>query len=238
MMQEQEDHLHQAIGGLPLYRAPVRVWAQVEQALDQEQGRQHLNQALVDYQQALLPSPLSWEALENRLVQQQRLSAAVASLPAYTLKKDLFGRILRQVAGPKPQRSLQAYWLSGVAAAVLLVLGFFWLSRPPEDAGTVKVTYSQETLPALELAPLEARLGENDEVLGFIRENCRRLQGPCASPRFQGLLHQYLELDAATQELAGQLNRHQEQTQLVGYLVRIEKEKTEVGKKLIQYLII
>jgi hypothetical protein len=51
------------------------------------------------------------------------------------------------------------------------------------------------------------------------------------------MLNQYLELEAAKQELADQLKNHREQTQLVNYLVRIEKEKTEVGKQLIQYLI-
>jgi hypothetical protein len=231
-MKKQHDQLREALSHLPTLPAPARVWPQIAAALNQEQGRPYLDQALQAMEATPLKAPLAWEDLEKKLVQQERLAAAVAALPAHKIEKDLFRRIRRAVQRPPARR----YWLSGAAAAVLLTLAFSWLAGPGQGPDRETITYSQEVLSYQEPVVLESGT-QPDEVLGFIRANCRALQGKCATPRFQGMLNQYLELEAAKQELADQLKNHREQTQLVNYLVRIEKEKTEVGKQLIQYLI-
>ncbi|PSR53432.1 hypothetical protein AHMF7605_07780 [Adhaeribacter arboris] len=237
-MKEPQDILQRAIAQLPSYPAPAKVWPLMEQTLDQERNPQPLHQAVQELKTTILLAPLAWENLEEKLNQQEELVADKNTVPEGKTTPSIF-RGMRKRAGKAAQPVFaRGYVFYAVVACILLFLGVFWYYQTIELPQEPSLTYSQEIVAPLNLTLFEASLSDEDEVLDFVRENCQTLQEKCTNSKFRGLLNEYLELEAARHELTGQLNQHQEQTQLMNYLVRIEKEKTEVGKQLLQLLLI
>jgi hypothetical protein len=164
------------------------------------------------------------------------LRRAVGELPQYALRQDGFDRVLQ--ATPETRRSPARGWYAaaGIAASLALLVTLGWFTGADRASERVQVTYSEETLYAPDHAGAADSLRTEAGVLAFVRAHCSPAVLPCQHPEFKGLLAQYQELEAARQELAAQIRAHREQPQLVRYLVRVEKEQTEVGKRLIQYL--
>ncbi|MDO1449495.1 hypothetical protein Q0590_24680 [Rhodocytophaga aerolata] len=230
--------LDQALAQLPQYKAPADIWKSIEQELDKEKGLPHIDRAISQYKADRVQAHLPWEKIEHALENQERLNRAIQSLPVHKLHKDVFENIIEKTQKEKPVRSSPyLYWIAGMAASLLLLLSFLWQNEIPASAEKIHITYREEAIPPTDWQAVYSQLPEEDELMQFIRENCARLAMQCQEPGFRGLLEEYLELHAARQELVNQLQTHREQTQLATYLVRIEKEKTEVGKKLIQHLL-
>jgi hypothetical protein len=117
-----------------------------------------------------------------------------------------------------------------------LLVTLTWLGRSARESERVEVTYSEETIYTAGVMTAASPSASGAELLGFIEANCRPADVLCETPEFKGLLAQFRELQAAKAELESQIQAHREQPQLVHYLVRVEKQQTEVGKRLIQHL--
>jgi hypothetical protein len=229
----------QALVKLPHHKAPENIWQNIEQELDREKGLQHLEGAITQYKTQIREANLPWEKIEQELENQDKLNRAINALPTYKPNKDIFEDIIEKTQKKKPQENIYLrYWIRGIAASIILLLGFFWLYDLPVSAEKIQVTYREETILQTDWQTVFSQFPEEDEVMQFITENCARLTQQCQAPEFKGLLDEYRELHATRQELINQLKTHREQTQLATYLVRIEKEKTEVGKKLIRHLLL
>lgn len=230
---EEKDRriLYRALSRLPAYPAPERVWTGIEKALDAGQAAGMAPDAL-DAHCALIRANREAAALENEVV----LRRAVQQLPRLALKKDVFDEILESTTPRRRKPARTWYWVAGIAASVALLVTLAWFARVGEAPERVQVTYSEETLypPGQSWETDTPRATE--EVLAFVRVHCAAAVFACQTPEFKGLLKQYQALEAARQELESQLAAHREQPQLVRYLVRVEKEQTEVGKRLIQFI--
>ena len=239
MNNKKQEAFRRALSQLPIHEAPENIWSSIEGELDKEQGLAYLDRAIAEYTSDVKQPDFSWAKVEQVLANGEKLTDAITALPQHQMKEDLFDLIIEKAEKRNSKnRTGFLYWASGIAASVLLSISFYWYHIQPASIEKIQVSYSQEIINEMDGQQVDMPFSENDEVLEFIRENCDQLTVKCQAPKFQGLLDEYLELHAARQQLMTQIALHQEQTQLVSYLVRIEKEKTEVGKQLIQYLLI
>ncbi len=223
--------LYGALSRLPAYPAPERVWTGIEGALDAE-GAAGMAPEALEAHCARVEANREAAMRANEAV----LRRAVRELPRHAPKKDVFEGIFESAASTRRVTARTWYRAAGIAASLALVVTLGWFTRAGEEAERVQVTYSEETLYPPGGPGETDTLRAAEAVLAFVRVHCTVAVLPCQTPEFKGLLGQYQALEAARRELESQIAAHREQPQLVRYLVRVEKEQTEVGKRLIQSL--
>jgi hypothetical protein len=226
-------NLHRAIAELPTYQAPESIWQQVEQDLEKCEAYTFPDTTSLDAHMDRLQTNL----LEAAQQQQVILKQAIRALPQYQAEKDVFDQIIQRPKGNKISYQRIIYWTSGIAASILLLLAWLWMDKSVNNTGQVKLTYTQETLTPFNWKQFSATPGSKDEVLSFIEQHCIQATQKCQEPKFKGLYDAYIQLQEAKTELQSQLEQHQNQPELVKYLIRVEKQQTEVGKQLIQQLL-
>lgn len=236
-MLDKIKHIAQVISELPTHKAPGNIWNKIVGELDQEQGIDHLHKAIEDYNSGLKAPDFIWENFERDLDQlklDEILSRAIDELPTQAAP-DLFDQIAPRQA-KQVSFNQKLAWLTGVAASFLLLIGTYFFYQTDEVVLLASYTEESNESNAIIKAAID-QLGEDDEILEVIEVHCAQIAIQCESPEFKGLFDYYLELDASKDELIAVMNDNQEQVQLVDYLVRVEKEKNEVGKQLIQMII-
>ena len=256
-MQEKNRHiLKQAIASLSDRKAPKATWLTISRQLDEidAQGQEHFEKACKNVRKNLVEAPDIWDKITESLDQMDEMTEsedlnprilkdAVNALPQHQSPGNLFDNIIDRVETGKKSKKLifnRRYQLSGIAAMILLVMSIsFWLNRDTSQKDTNGIiTYSEEIVPPADnINTLLSSFEQEDEVLAFVEANCLQIELKCDNDEFKGLLSQYKELDTVKQTLMAEIAAHREQVRLMDYLVRVEKEKTEVGKKLIQYLL-
>ncbi|QHT70271.1 hypothetical protein GXP67_28280 [Rhodocytophaga rosea] len=224
--------LHKTIAQLSIYQAPDAVWQKVEEGLEKSEEYSFPEAATLDVHLAKVQANLK----DLAHTQQKILSQAISALPQHQVKKDVFDQLIDSVEGKKEESRNIWYWTSGIAASLLLLIGFFWVQQSSGNEEQIQITYSQEVLTPLDYRQAAETTDTTDEVLDFIRQHCVQVAEKCQEPQFKGLYEEYLQLQEAKSELETQLHLHQNQPDLVRYLIRVEKQQTEVGKKLIQQL--
>ena len=255
MLEKNRHILNRVIASLRQRKAPAGIWTKIRQWLDENegQGKEHFDRAREAFRKDQVKAPDVWGQIANSLDAAGRtgqpaesntriLQDAIDSLPSHQAPDGLFEKIvgpttIQKEKGKPLYRRL--YRISGVAATVLLLITLgLWLRTPNQENRLETITYSEETIqPSENFNALLSSFEEQDEVLAFVEANCLQIELKCENDEFKGLLLQYKELDTVKQNLLTEITLHQEQVQLIDYLIRVEKEKTEVGKKLIQYLL-
>jgi len=216
----------------------------------EEFGKDKLKKALQELPSKVAPEQL-WDSIQEEIDSNypadqnyQALQQAVNDLPAKKAAPVTFEDIIAPSSNHQGQaqvnrlKKIRPYFkYIGWAASVLLVLAtsVFW--QFPATTESVDIVYSEQTI---EWAPKLVEfsdLHQQDEVLSFIKANCKAFQQECSQEEFKELLDQYIQLESDRQKLIDAIQQNQEQKQLVTYLVRLEKKKTELGKKLMQTFI-
>ena len=255
-MQEKNRHiLHKVIASLRSRNAPGGIWLKISQRLNEhnEQGLQYLEKAKENVRKDRFEAPDIWgriagsldETAETEQPEENNmrvLKKAIDSLPQHRAPDNLFNNIVgaTEIKREKGKSIFHPYLVSGAAAMVLLAITIgLWLKTESRQNAQETITYSEETVDQQpeQFTTILSSFEQEDEVLAFVEANCLQIQLKCDSDEFKGLLLQYKELDTVKQTLMAEILLHQEQVQLINYLIRVEKEKTEVGKKLIQYLL-
>lgn len=204
-MDHENSHiLKKAIDEMPAYVAPARVWAGIRSEITPEQNREALERALHDYKQPLA-SPVPWEKLALRVVDVQSPQNASGNSGAKTFLL-----------------SHARYWLSGVAAAVIvgICIGVYIKMDQPTDAPA--------DLPEVALSS-EA---SEEDALTFIDRFCSGENAVCTSEEFLALK---AELDESTEELkeiSKQLSVFQNDPGLLQAKSTIEKYRATVLKQI------
>ncbi|MDN5201465.1 hypothetical protein QQ008_08835 [Fulvivirgaceae bacterium BMA10] len=246
MMQEKNRNiLTKAITSLKDRKVKKSLWDNIIGALGEstEKGKEHLDRNLEAYKKKTMTAPDLWRDIQSNLNategNQAHLKRAIQELPEYNLPSEDFELIISSIDKGKESGKNTRFWISGIAASIIFILGIYYLSivqHIPEEQ--ITISYTEEQISGeMNAFELITQFSEQDEVLAFVEENCLQVALKCESPEFKGLLDQYLELDTTKQDLLKELAMHQEQVRLMDYLVRIEKEQTEVGKKLITLLL-
>lgn len=123
---------------------------------------------------------------------------------------------------------------ASVSILVVSVVLFYQSSQNPIDE---TISYSTEEVDYFETG-LEISLTEatDDKILDYVKKNCKKLTQTCQNPEFKGLLETYIELADAKQQLEKELAKSTNQPQLMKYLIRVEKNQTQVGKDMLKKL--
>ncbi len=248
MTDKNKYRLRNAIKQLPLSSAPDRVWSAIKLHLDSqhESGREHFDKAKSQFQATKLKAPDIWEEIASRLSEENEksednLQKAILDLPKNELPVDIFGETIEAISKEKSLNWYQQPMVKWAAAVVLVMIvgwamtdSYFESSTQPTES----ITYTEEIADTEEdIMSILVGFQKEDEVMALVESTCLPLEIKCENPEFQGLLTQYKELEGVKENLIAEIKVHQDQSQLVDYLVRVEKEKTEIGKKLIYYLL-
>ena len=202
---------------LPLHEPAPDLWNRIEQELDRttstEKGKRYLEKAINDLPN-YEPAQLVWTGIENKL---DKKNTKIIFIKGIT------------------------YPLS-IAASIALLIGMYWFysSTFNGDNNTqVSMAYSEEVMEESKTSAIidNAENKSDDEIMAMVQEHCSSLPQSCENPKFNGLLKQYEELKDAQKELEVQVEENGEELYLQKSLVKIEKEKTKIAKKLFQYLI-
>ena len=236
-MPEKNQHIRTAIKGLPVYQAPKKIWRQIEKFIDPEPGRAYLEGALKDMERKQKAPDHLWENLQDALEEfkyADPLSNAIQSLPTYTAP------IQYQEIYPLKERKLLHHtfsrWFSGIAAGLLILAGVYYFYAGSKEQVTLITTTEQLTTNKDMISLTIDQLSGEDEILKLIESHSIQVSAQYESPKFKGLYAYYLELDDSKKELLTVISVNQD-VHLVDYLIRVEKEKTEVGKQLLQMII-
>lgn len=237
--------MSKSIEGLPKFKAPKEVWKAISDALDNQTGKS-LQEGVEEVRQETLKAPDIWSDIEADLDDQPYqefnrpvLKEAIDGLPLLKAPQLDLNNLTETDNPSFFRRNLSV--ISGIAASLSLIASvlFFTINLEGEEQETVSITYSEEVgeedIDALTVIE-DFEANTEDEVLTFIKENCTDLIARCEDPEFKGLLDHYIELEDARNHLLQEVKSNRHQVQLVNYLIEVEKEKTEIGKALIQSL--
>ena len=236
-MSGSQDHIARSIKELPRYSAPEYVWNRIEQELQNEAGKSFLDQAVKSGTAQKAP-PEVWDRIEGDLDEFQNeeiLKRAIGELPQYDAPVSF--EELNSWQKLVTRRTNVYRWMS-VAASIVLTLSIAWYLSYNQADSTVQLSHSQQVIYEFDQVNLALeQLDVDDEIAAIIEDHCTRFVVQCESPEFKGLFDYYVELDASKTELVQAMQENSDQVQLVEYLVRVEKEKDEIGRQLIQLII-
>lgn len=179
-----------------------------------------------------------WRNISNELDAEEPLISAIDEYKHQTLKApDLFEEVMDSAQPRRVIKLIPNTWLSGLAAGLALLITMYLVFDKADEQVTVdNYTEVTDDLPEMMTAVMQ-QMSEEDEVMGFIKTHCQQVALTCNTPKFQGLFELYVELDESKVELMSVMEENKNQQELTGYLIRVEKEKDEVGKQLIQMII-
>lgn len=230
-----------------------------------ETGRQHLRRALHQLP-SHEPEAATWPRILQQLTADDAVARAVQHLPTHEPDDTLWHAIAAQLdapalapeATPAPDAApvVRRLWpaatrqlVAGVAAAVLMLVGVWWLhpetsrtaSQPVAMASAPRETiaYSEEVVPPPAANPAAPAafdpLGE--QGIAFIDAHCTSLPAVCQSDEFWELRTQLTELETQEQGLRRDVRRFGATPELLQHQVQIITLKATVTRELVQLLI-
>ncbi|MEL6560287.1 MAG: hypothetical protein AAFQ94_19010 [Bacteroidota bacterium] len=208
-MEEKRENLKRAIEGLKSYEAPD-VWSAINEKLvaDTEEGKEHLASAVDGMKD--MPAPDVWAEISDKLDDSH-----------------------------KSDNSSNRKTLWAVAASISLLIAAVWVFQQSNTEVDL-ITSSDYTTEEVEVFEVDFSgrgfKSTNDGVLGYVDKNCKLMMTKCEDPKFKGLYDTYLELGRAKEELKEKLAETSNKEQLYKYLIRLEKDQTEIGKNLLKMI--
>ena len=242
-MEEKNRHiLKKVIELLPSYLPLEKCWDKISKTMNEdlymEGNRHYLQKAIHDLPQ-YNPRPELFDKIEKEL-QELKSKKAIGQLPTHSPSDELWNKIELQLDQKQvrviPIQQWAKYSLR-IAASVILLLGAYWIyhyTQPIKE--NTEISYSTETViePGEEIN--EIAYNENNAA-EFIRTSCLKQPDVCSQPQVDALKTQLDELENEQTRLKESLEQDKDNAELIKSLIKIEKEKTKVSKKLIQYII-
>jgi len=209
----------------------------------EELNKKNLQKAIEELQKHQPPKNL-WDNIEHKLNEdaEKPLKNAIDDLPVFqpAIPFENIAQNLEEGETKTIQRYIKKYWVGIAAAITLLLVSIQLLTFQMDNVSDEQITYSEseEILPqAVAVTNNLGELNQDDEVYQVILKQCETSLIKCEKPEFQELLNHYVSLNSESKTLfSGIQNKHQEELMLP-HIVRIEKEKSKVGKMLIQLLL-
>lgn len=196
-----------------------------------EENRNILNQSIRQLKQ--VEGPDVWVAISAELDKQEeqnrdRLSRSIQLLPVKEAPQ-----VWSVVANNLDDRSISPWKYLAIAASVSLLALITYLVVPKTSAE--EVTYSTEQVAFFEVGQQISETNDADDLLlSYIKENCVQLATTCQDPEFKELLEAYMELSDTKEALNEALEVAPDQTQVMKYLIRVEKNQTQIGKDMLK----
>ncbi|MEM1408924.1 MAG: hypothetical protein AAGG59_19225 [Bacteroidota bacterium] len=198
-----------------------------------KENRRNLDKAIDELKE--LKAPDIWYEIANDLdfAKDENLISAIEDLKD-SEAPDIWLPI--EASLPKPKFRSKLNWSIAASVSILFVSAFLFY-KSLSDSASETISYSTEEVDFFETS-LDISLDEGDEdkILDYVKKNCRRLSQTCQNPEFKGLLEAYIELADAKKQLENELSKGANQPQLMKYLIRVEKNQTQVGKDMLKKL--
>jgi len=224
-----------------------------------EPGHDNLRRALASLP-AHEPDPATWPRITAQLTAEHAMAQAIQKLPEHEPAEELWDTILGRLDAGVAQGAVTAgvealterkLWLlpawrvAGIAAAVLMLLGVWWLWPATSSKGPV-ITASHETitiseevvvpnsstsLASYKLDPLQ------QQGVAFIDAHCASLPAVCQSREFRELRTQLDELEAQEEHLQQAARRFGTSPELVREQAHLTTMRATITRELVQLII-
>ncbi|MEO1713066.1 MAG: hypothetical protein AAFU60_07000 [Bacteroidota bacterium] len=208
-MEENKQTLRDALGDLPSYSAPDEVWGQIEEELNREVKEAPLQVALRALP-SYEPPAVVWDQIENQLPTTAKV------------------RVLHPTA-------LRWAGFAAAAVALLLLARPFWQSTGSEPiAYETTVSYRTETVDA---RLLDRDWTDDEQAFAQVDELCERHPFLCKLQDITDMRTELQELTQAKEALQTALGSYGTDQHLLKQMTKIELERTQLLKKLLNRII-
>lgn len=190
-----------------------------------------LNEILPEFE----PKANLWSKIEQTLDFDDLLEAKTKDLPEFEPSVE-WNSILEGISVEKKPKIVKfpnfIRW--GIAASITLILGFVWLSNKKSDEGVI--SYSVEKQVEIQ-SDLQANVSTSEgEAEEFINQQCEEVEVVCMKPEVKELRAELAELNLNQRDLETQIEQFGNDPALVQAQIKIENQKAQVTKELINIL--
>ncbi|GGD77752.1 hypothetical protein GCM10011514_47110 [Emticicia aquatilis] len=190
-----------------------------------------LNEILPEFE----PKANLWSKIEQTLDFDDLLEAKIKDLPEFEPSIE-WNRVLEEISVEKKLKTVKfpnfIRW--GIAASVLLALGSVWLFNKKSDEGVI--SYSVEKQVEIK-SDLQANVSTSEsEAEEFINQQCEEVEVVCMKPEVKELRAELAELNLNQRDLETQIEQFGNDPALVQAQIKIENQKAQITKELINIL--
>lgn len=190
-----------------------------------------LNEILPEFE----PKANLWSKIEQTLDFDDLLEAKIKALPEFEPSIE-WNRILEETSVEKKPKTVKfpSFIRWGIAASVLLALGFVWLFNRKSDEGVI--SYSVEKQVEIKSDLQASTTQVESEAEEFINQQCEEVEVVCMKPEVKELRAELAELNLNQRELETQIEQFGNDPALVQAQIKIENQKAQITKELINIL--
>ena len=229
MIEKNKDILTGALEQLRSYTPDNSIWEAIEENLDDQVLHEGLKQL-----KPINPPEFIWESIDNELSKQETLR----NLRQYDPPAEIWDNIAESFSETKIipiSRRAEIFrmmkWVTGVAA--MLLFGLFLFKSI--TVNKTSISYSEEWIEIGDFAFWE---DGDQEVEAVLEELCQENPTACDNPEFKELKEELDFLEKSKQEILGQMNEYDNNTELEIVLTEIELERNDLIKQMITEVMI
>lgn len=178
-----------------------------------------------------------WDKIEEELNKEEyeknsdTLKQSIRQLILFKADESIWHTIEKELDS-KSYAAGKFYFLK-IAASVILVLGSGVLITKMVTAEKEGITFSQETIPDNEIDIYSSELEK--EMNDLIRQQCRIQPDICKNPVFTELNEELSGLTESLSRIKTLARNSDNDAEIYKYILRIQKERAEISKKLLHF---
>lgn len=181
------------------------------------------------------PKASAWEGIERQLdadFAETTLQDAVQQLPSYAPPAAVWERIEADLNQPviSRLRVSRTTWISIAAATVIAVVSLvFWLNQTPDPEEYVQFVYAEASQNVI-----NADWDDDETVIEKVAKAYAQRASFLQNEQSETLLSDLEELNEAKAEIQNMIKKYGRDAALIQNIVEIEREHTEIVKKMAQ----
>jgi hypothetical protein len=236
-LETQDKDLKEHIARLPQYQPPLYLWDTISDELDTSQEKDALLKKKLAQLPQYEPRIGLWDDISTELnhlaKQDDVLKQQLANLPNYNPPQSLWNGVETELGQPVKVFRLpnwQRYAIAATLLGCILTFGTLFYQNAT-SVGNEKITlaYSEEKL---DTTPIIEDWDEDEAAFAKVEEICQQQTFLCEQPEVKTLKSELDELNEAKQSLKTALGQYGNDETIVAELVQVEKERSEVLKKI------
>lgn len=190
-----------------------------------------LNEILPEFE----PKANLWSQIEQTLDFDDLLEAKTKDLPEFEPSIE-WNSILEEISVVKKPKIVKfpSFIRWGIAASIMLMLGFVWFFNQKSDEGIISYSVEKQVEPKTEIQASTTQ-AEN-EAEEFINQQCEEVEVVCMKPEVKELRAELAELNLNQRDLETQIEQFGNDPALVQAQIKIENQKAQITKELIHIL--
>ena len=195
--------------------------------------RRDLDKILPEFE----PKANLWNQIEHALDFEDLLQEKITQLPDYEPINEMWANVLERISAEKKAQKVVVFpvfirWVA--AASVLLILGFGWYAYRSSEK--IIISYSVEKQNSIKPENTQNTSNIEADAEAFIEQQCAEVEVACMKPEVKELRQELAQLSTNQQELTAQMEQFGNDPALVQAQIKIENQKAEITKELINIL--